>query len=109
MSRDESQAAYFTLLRAREEFAALERYAEFLGEEQRRVRRFMAEGAALADTVDHRLRRSMRHIDTQFLDAITQRMAWIDDERGHLPDRIAAAAAFVAACEQEHRRLSEPR
>ncbi|MEX2487210.1 MAG: hypothetical protein WD377_06305 [Nitriliruptoraceae bacterium] len=102
--RDAAETAYFTLLRAREELQALQRYDEYLADERRRLRRFTAEGAALADTVDPRVRRGMRQVDTVLADAIRARIAWIDDERRHLPERQAAAEAFVAECEAEHAR-----
>lgn len=105
MSRDEVEAAYFTLLRAREELDGVRRYDEYLAEEARRLRRFMAEGQALADTVDRRLRRALRHTDTPLADAVNARLAVIEEELRSLPERERAADAFVTECEQEHAAL----
>ena len=53
---DEAEAAYFTLLRARDELAAVIRYAEWLNRERDRLDRFLAEGVELDATVDARER-----------------------------------------------------
>ena len=45
--RDEAQAAYFALLRAREELELLTRHEEYLRAELQRLRRTAAEEAAL--------------------------------------------------------------
>jgi hypothetical protein len=109
MPRDEVEAAYFTLLRAREELDGIRRYGEFLHAEARRLRRFRSEGDALADTVDPRLRRPLRHTDPLLAEAIKARLAVIGEELAALPDREAAAEAFVTECEEEHVRLREGR
>lgn len=105
MGRDEVEAAYFTLLRAREELDGIRRYREYLAEEARRLRRFMAEGQAHADGIDRRLRRALRHTDTPLADAVEARLAVIADELRGLPVREAAADRFVTACEQDHAAL----
>ncbi|MCA1784065.1 MAG: hypothetical protein LC679_18410 [Intrasporangiaceae bacterium] len=69
MGRDEQEAAYFTLLRAREELDDIRRYGEYLAE------------------------------------AVEARLAVIVDEQRGLPDREAAADAFVTECEQEYASL----
>ena len=107
MPRDETEAAYFTLLRAREDLAALQRYEEYLADEVRRLRRFVSEGEALADPVDPRLRRGMRHTEQPLLDALKRRITVIADEQLRLPQRIEDAAAFVADCEAQHQRLRQ--
>lgn len=109
MPRDEVEAAYFTLLRAREELDALRRYDEYLTLEAQRLRRGTAEGAALAETVSRRVRRGLRHTDGPLIEATDARLRAIEDERPRLPDRIAAAEQFVAACEQEHAALRDAR
>ena len=109
MPRDETEAAYFTLLRAREDLAALRRYEEYLHDEVRRLRRFISEGEALADPVDPRLRRSLRHTEQPLLDAVRDRIAVITDEQVRLPTRMEAADAFVVECEQQHERLRQRR
>lgn len=105
MGRDEVDAAYFALLRAREELDGVRRYDEYLRDEARRLRRSLAEGAALADTVDRRLRRPLRHTDQPLEEAIRARLAVIEEELSVIPDREAAAAAYVDECEREHAEL----
>lgn len=105
MPRDEVEAAYFTLLRAREELTALQRYEEYLHEEQRRLRRFVREGAALIDQIDPRLRRLITHTDEALERALREREGVLQDELAHLPERIQAAEAFVEECEREHAQL----
>ena len=109
MPRNEVEAAYFTLLRARDELAALRRYEEYLGEEARRLRRFEREGEALADTVERRLTRQLRHTDQPLADAVQARLALIADEQARLPDRITAAEAFVEESERDHAALKRGR
>ncbi len=101
MARDEAEAAYFTLLRAREELDALRRYDEYLVAEAQRLRRSSSEGEALLDAVDRRLTRALRHTEQPLAQAVTARLAVIADERGRLPERLAAAEEFVAACERD--------
>ncbi|MFO7779089.1 MAG: hypothetical protein R6V28_12110 [Nitriliruptoraceae bacterium] len=102
MPRDDTEAAYFALLRAREELDALRRYEEYLAAEAQRLRRTTSEGEALLDAVDRRLTRALRHTEQPLAQAVTARLAVIADERSRLPDRLSAAEAYVAACEQEH-------
>jgi hypothetical protein len=109
MPRDEVEAAYFTLLRAREELADLRRWEEYLAEELRRMRRFTSEGAALDDTVSRRLRRSLRHTDGPLKEALDTRAAVIADEQARLPERVAAAEEFVEECERDHAELKHGR
>jgi len=109
MPRNEVEAAYFTLLRAREELDQLRRYDEYLTLEAQRLRRSAAEAAALAETVPRRIRRGLRHTDGPLTEATDARLRAIEDERPRLPDRIAAAEDFVAACEQEHAALRDAR
>ncbi len=104
-AKDELQAAYFTLLRARDELQSLRRYHEFLQDERRRIRRFVSEGDALADQVDRRLRRTLGHTDQPIADALKTRVNVIEDELARLPDRITAAERFVEECEHEHDEL----
>ncbi len=105
MPRDDVEAAYFALLRAREEVGELLRYEEFLRGEARRLRRSASEGRALADQVDRRLLRALRHTDQPLEDAIKDRLAVLADELDRVPDRIQAAEEFVEACELEHTQL----
>jgi hypothetical protein len=107
--RDEVEAAYFTLLRARDELSALRRWEEYLADEQRRLRRFISEGDALADTVDRRLRRALRHTDGPLREAVDARIATIRDEQARMPERIEAAERFVEECERDHALLRDGR
>ena len=109
MPRDEVEAAYFALLRARDELAALRRFQEYLADERRRIQRFVREGEALADQVDPRLRRRLRHTDDPLAEAFRTRLAVIADEEARMPDRIAAAEAFVDESERDHAALRRSR
>lgn len=100
--RDELQAAYFALLRAREELDALRRYEEFLHAERRRITDFVAAGEALDEQVDRRQRRALVHTDDQVERALRRRLGAVADELAHLPERIEAAAAYVTEAEREH-------
>ncbi|MFP4634879.1 MAG: hypothetical protein ACLFRD_03375 [Nitriliruptoraceae bacterium] len=105
MPASEIEAAYFTLLRAREELDALRRYQEYLTAEAQRLRRTTNEAAALLTQVDPRLVRPLRHTDRPLEEAVAARLGAIEDERLRLPERIAAAEAYVEECEQEHAAL----
>ena len=105
MPRDETEAAYFALLRAREDLDALRRYSDFLLAESQRLRRTTSEGEALAGQVDPRLLRNLRHTDRPLADAVKARLAVIEEERTALRDRIPAAEAYVEECEREHAEL----
>jgi hypothetical protein len=100
--RSETEAAYFALLRAREELSDLRRYSEHLDEELRRLRRTEREEEALRGSVPPQTRRVLRGSDAELREAIERRVALIEDERARLPDRIVAAEAFVAECERHH-------
>ena len=100
--RSEREAAYFALLRARDELSGLQRYGEHLDDELRRLRRGEREEAALRDGVPPRMRRALRTSDAELVEVRTRRIALLEDERARLPDRIAAAAVFVAECERHH-------
>jgi cytochrome c556 len=102
VARDEVEAAYFTLLRAREEVSALQRYGEVLHDEVRRLRRFRSEGAALAGRADPRLWRAVAHSESPLTEALDLRQRVLADEQQRLPERITAAEAFVAECEAAH-------
>lgn len=100
--RSEREAAYFALLRAREELSGLQRYAEHLEDEVRRLRRSEREEAALRDGVPPRMRRALRASDTDLAEVRVRRVALLEDERARLPARIAAAEAFVEECARHH-------
>jgi hypothetical protein len=100
--RDEVEAAYFSLLRARDELANLHRYEEYLHAEAQRLRRTASEARALAASVDRRLLRRLRHTDQPLDTAVRTRLEVIGDELERLPDRVAAAQDHVEECEREH-------
>jgi uncharacterized protein involved in exopolysaccharide biosynthesis len=100
--RSERDAAYFALLRARDELSDLRRYAEHLEDELRRLRRTDREDEALRASVPARTRRVLRGSDAELREVNERRIALIEDERVRLPGRIAAAEAFVAECERHH-------
>jgi hypothetical protein len=109
VARDDVEAAYFTLLRARQELDDLRRYDEYLLAESQRLRRTMREAEALATTVEPKLLRPLRHTEQPLTEAQTARLRTIDDERSRLPDRLAAAERFVEECEREHESLKRGR
>lgn len=100
--RDDEQAAYFALLRAREELAALQRYDEYLTAERARIDAFVAAGVQLDATVEPRLRRALRHVDEPLGEALELRRRVLADERRRMPDRLEAAQAYVDDCEAAH-------
>jgi hypothetical protein len=99
--RDEAEAAYFTLLRARDELTALRRYEEYLRAEQRRLHRSIAEADALEAAIEPRLRRRIAHTDAAMSRATRARLEVIDGELTRMPERLAAATAFVEECESD--------
>ena len=104
MARDEVQAAYFTLLRARDEVTALQRYDELLAEEARRLERQRREGEALAAQADRRLWRALADSQRVLDEAVDLRLRVIAEERAQVPERRAAAEAYVQECEQVYER-----
>lgn len=105
MGRDETQAAYFALLRAREELESLQRYAEELERERSRLRELQSANEAAAQRMPPKLGRHLRHTDEALSKAIELRLRVVADELRRVPERLAAAQAFVDECEQEHDRL----
>lgn len=104
MGRDDVEAAYFALLRARDDVSDLQRYQEYLADEARRLRRSTAEADALSTQAPPRLRRRLLHTDGPLADAIRGRLEVIADELRWVPDQLVAAEAYVAECEAEHDR-----
>ncbi len=105
MARDDVEAAYFALLRARDEVSDLQRYQEYLADEARRLRRSTSEADALSTQAPPRLRRRLLHTDAPLAEAIRGRLDVIADELKWVPDQLAAAESWVAECEAEHDRL----
>lgn len=100
--RSEKEAAYFALLRARDEVTTLRRYEEHLSDELRRLRRSEREEAALRSSAPERMRRVLRGSDDELAQVTQRRAALIEDELARLPGRIAAAEEFVTECERNH-------
>jgi energy-converting hydrogenase A subunit M len=100
--RDEREAAYFTLLRARSELAELLRYEEHLQREAQRLRRSVTEEEALRSDVPSGLRRVLRVSDSELAEVVSRRLGLISDEQARLPTRIEAAERFVVECEHHH-------
>ena len=105
MARDDVEAAYFALLRARDEVSDLQRYQEYLSDEARRLRRSTSEADALSTQAPPRLRRRLLHTDAPLAEAIRGRLEVIADELWWVPDQLRAAESWVAECEAEHDRL----
>lgn len=105
MATDDVEAAYFALLRARDEVDDLRRYVEYLRDEARRLRRSTSEADALSTQAPPRLRRRLLHTDAPLADAVRLRLEVIDDELRRLPEHLADAEAQVAEREAEHDRL----
>jgi hypothetical protein len=101
MARSEYDAAYFTLLRAREEHTDLLRYREFLVSERHRLDAFVTQVRAEADTVPRKMRRSVDQTTKAVVEAIGARRSVVLAEYERIDDRIAAAQEFVEECEAE--------
>ena len=102
MTREaEYEAAYFTLLRARDELATLLRYQELLDAE---VRRLDAFSTAVRDAFDPLPRAYRKNIDATakpLLEAVGRRRSTVLSELERLPGRLTAAQAFVEECERD--------
>ena len=105
-ARTEVEAAYFALLRARDELSMLSRYEEYLQREAQRLRRGQGEVSALRDELSEPVRRALRSSDSDLAEVIERRLALIADELSRLPDRIAAVSTYVEECERTHALLS---
>ena len=104
-TRSEQEAAYFTLLRAREEHADLLTFRELLDEELRRLDGFIAETRAVGERMPRRLRKPVEQTTRQVLEAVGRRRAAIEDERRKVDQRISDAQDFVEECEADAARL----
>lgn len=102
MSREsEYDAAYFTLLRAREELDHLRRYGEYLTEELDRLAAFAVQINDASEVVPRKFRRLVDGTDRQLLEAVGRRRAIVLSERDKVPERITAQEAFVTECEED--------
>lgn len=100
-AKSEFDAAYFTLLRAREERDALLRYAEYLEAERARLERFADETRELLDEVPRKVARPIAATTKPVLEAVGQRRSAVLDEQKRMTDRLDNAARFVEECELE--------
>lgn len=100
-AKSEYDAAYFTLLRAREEHDHLLRYGEFLEAERQRLDAFAQATERAAEALPRQLRRPVDATTKSLLEAVGRRRSVVLDELGRMEDRIANAEAFVQECEAE--------
>ena len=102
MSRGkEYDAAYFTLLRAREEQTDLLRYREFLEQEDARLEAFIGASRTRVEALARRVRRPIDSTQKPMLEAVGRHRTTVLDELERSDDRLAAAAAFIEECEAE--------
>ncbi len=104
-ARSEYDAAYFTLLRAREEHDDLLRYGEYLDVEQARLDAFTEQTRGGMDAVPRRLRRVVDGTTKPLLEAVGRRRSAVLDERRRMEGRLRNAELFVEECELEVARL----
>ena len=100
-AKSEFDAAYFTLLRAREERDTLLRYAEYLEAEQERLEHFAAETRDLIEELPRKVTRPIATTTKTVLEAVGRRRAAVLDERKRMPQRLTNADHFVQECELE--------
>ncbi|MBA3621169.1 MAG: hypothetical protein H0W51_02445 [Euzebyales bacterium] len=100
-AKSERDAAYFTLLRAREEREGLLRYGEYLQAELARLEGFATQTRVLADPLPRGLRRPVDASAKPLLEAVGRRRALLLDEQRRMGDRVANAERFVDECEAE--------
>lgn len=107
-AKSEYDAAYYTLLRAREEVDHLRRYQDFLDEELDRLRTFVTAVDDAADVVPRKYRRMVDGTSQQLVEAVGRRRAIVQGERRKVPERVSAAEAFVVECEEALAGLRQP-
>ena len=100
-AKSEYDAAYFTLLRAREERDALLRYAEFLEAEQHRLERFADDTRDLIDELPRKVTKPIAATTKTVLEAVGRRRTAVLDERKRMGERLSNAERFVEECELE--------
>lgn len=100
-ARSEYDAAYFTLLRAREERDDLGRYAEYLEKEQERLEVFAQQTRDGMDELSRKVVRPISATTKGVLEAVGRRRSAVMDERKRVVDRITNADRFVEECELE--------
>src|SRR5918996_2513650 len=100
-SRSEYDAAYFTLLRAREEHAQLLSYLEYLSGERERLDSFVTQLREQAHHMPRRMRRTLDYTTKAVVEAVGARRSVVLAELERMDDRIRNAAEFVEECETE--------
>jgi hypothetical protein len=100
-AKSEYDAAYFTLLRAREERDALLRYGEFLDAELERLEQFAVDTRDRMDELPRKVVRPIATTTKGVLEAVGRRRSAVLDERKRMGDRLANAERFVEECELE--------
>ncbi|MGI8575544.1 MAG: hypothetical protein ACR2MA_09425 [Egibacteraceae bacterium] len=100
-ARSEYDAAYFTLLRAREEYDHLLRYREYLEAEAGRLAVFSEQTRDLAEPIPRKMRRPIDATTKTLLEAVGRRRSAVLAELGRQDNRVDAAQAFVEECEAE--------
>jgi hypothetical protein len=100
-AKSEYDAAYFTLLRAREEHDHLLRYREFLQAERDRLEAFSKATQNATEALPRQLRRPVDATTKSLLEAVGRRRSVVLDELARMDDRITNAEAFVQECEAE--------
>ncbi len=102
MSRkSDYDAAYFTLLRAREELDDLRRYQDYLEEELARLGTFVKAVNGGPEAVPRKFRRLVDSTAKPLIEAVGKRRAVVLAERDALPERLDAQDAFIRELERE--------
>lgn len=104
-STSEYDAAYFTLLRAREEHTQLLSYREYLVGERERLDSFVTQLREKAEEVPRRVRRPVDQTAKAVVEAIGTRRSVVLAELERMDDRITNAQEFVEECEAEVEQL----
>jgi BMFP domain-containing protein YqiC len=107
-AKSEYDAAYFTLLRAREERDDLLRYSEYLEAEQERLEQFSAATRDNLDALPRRVTKPVAATTKGVLEAVGRRRAAVLDERKRMAQRIENADRFVEECERDVDSLRRP-
>lgn len=103
MSRqDEYEAAYFTLLRAREQAEHLNRYGQILEAERLRLVQWMATlREEMGSQIPAAIRRPIDANVGMVVEALEHRLELVIDEERQLPKQIEAQLAFILECVAE--------
>lgn len=100
-AKSEYEAAYFTLLRAREELDHLRTYQRFLDEELARLSTFVTATNSCPDVVPRKFRRMVDSTAKPLVEAVGRRRSVVLSERDAVPERVDAQEAFVRELEED--------